>query len=317
MIKTNVYVIIVTYNAMKWIDKCLNSLSSSTINSIPVIIDNNSKDDTVNYLKTNYPGVHVIENKENRGFGQANNQGIEYAYVHGASHFFLLNQDAWVEPDAIEKLIYIQDSYDFAIVSPIHMNGNGNLMDYSFFYKIVIDEINREYVSDLCNGTLKAYYKAEKINAAAWLLSRRTIDTLGGFDPAFFHYGEDGNYCQRVKYHGEEIVFVPNSFIHHDRERQGNIQVYNKNSTLMALMYEYSDINKKLIQPSLSRLSLHLYNLKCLLGYLLKGKMDKCSNILNSYAIFIKKIPQMRHNMKTNKSKGALWLDINKYDLNR
>lgn len=311
-----IFCIIVTYNAMKWIDKCLNSLSASTIKVIPVIIDNNSKDETIKHIKANYPSVHLIENKENRGFGQANNQGIEYAYNQGATHFFLLNQDAWVEPDAIEKLVYIQDSYDFAIVSPIHMNGSGELMDYSFFYKIVIDEINREYVSDLCNNKVKAYYKSEKINAAAWLLSRRIIESIGGFDPVFFHYGEDGNYCQRVTYHGEEIVFVPNSFIHHDRERQGNVQVYNKNSTLMALMFEYTDINKKMIQPSLSRLSLHLYNLKNILAYLVKGKAENCGNIIKSYISFVKKIPQMRRNMKINKTKGALWLNIKKFDLN-
>ena len=86
MEKLNVYCIIVTYNAMKWLDKCLGSLRESTIPIHPVIIDNSS-DETVEYISTNYPEVHIIINDINRGFGQANNQGIEYAYKQGATHF--------------------------------------------------------------------------------------------------------------------------------------------------------------------------------------------------------------------------------------
>lgn len=73
---------------MKWIDRCLSSLKSSTVPILTVVIDNCSSDSTIDYIKKNYPEVHLIINSQNKGFGQANNQGIEWAYKHGASHFF-------------------------------------------------------------------------------------------------------------------------------------------------------------------------------------------------------------------------------------
>src|SRR5690606_31512456 len=56
------------------------------------------------------------------------------------------------------------------------------------------------------------------VNAAGWLLSRNILENIGGFDPIFFHYGEDDNYCQRAQYHGFKIGIVPNAFLLHDRE---------------------------------------------------------------------------------------------------
>ena len=187
MNEVNVHCIIVSYNAMNWIDKCLESLRASSVKIYPVVVDNNSKDETVSHITNNYSEVHLIVNEKNRGFGQANNQGIEYAYKHGATHFFLLNQDTWVHEDAIEKLVEVQEKYHIALVSPIHLNGKGHLLDYSYFVKIVIEELNREYVSDLIIGEIKPYYTVFSINAAAWMLSRKTIERIGGFDPIYFH----------------------------------------------------------------------------------------------------------------------------------
>ena len=75
-----VYTIIVTYNAMKWIERCLYCLNSSKLHSEIVVIDNGSTDETLGFIGKNYPNVHIIKNEKNKGFGQANNQGIEYAY---------------------------------------------------------------------------------------------------------------------------------------------------------------------------------------------------------------------------------------------
>lgn len=62
-------------------------------------------------------------------------------------------------------------------------------------------------------------FRAPFVNAAAWLLPVSTINTIGGFDPIFFHYGEDNNYCQRILYHNLKIGVVLGTFIRHDREK--------------------------------------------------------------------------------------------------
>lgn len=305
-----VFCIIVTYNAMKWVDKCFSSLRESSVPIYPVVVDNCSKDETVEYIRNHYPEAYIIVNSVNRGFGQANNQGIEYAYKEGGTHFFLLNQDAWIHPDTVEKLVFVQDKYQIALVSPIHLNGPGTNYDYSFYRKIIVDEDNITYVSDLCLNSLKDYYPVFKINAAAWMLSRKAIENIGGFDPIYFHYGEDGNYCQRLHYHNEQCVFVPNSYIHHDRIRQGNMTVYKKQSTIMWFLFNYCDVNTPFFKPTRAKLIMHLYNLKTLFVLLFTFKIKELCDFVSAHFEFLFKLPQVKTSISNNKKLKANWLDL-------
>lgn len=99
------YVIVVTYNGKKWYDRCLNSLFNSSIFINVIVVDNKSNDGSVAYIKHKWPQVTIIENSENVGFAAANNIGFKFAFENGADYFFLLNQDAWVEYNTIEKLL--------------------------------------------------------------------------------------------------------------------------------------------------------------------------------------------------------------------
>lgn len=306
-----VFVIIVTYNAMKWVDRCLGSLRQSEVPCIPVVIDNLSKDDTVSYICEHYPEAHLIVNNENRGFGQANNQGIEWAYRQGGTHFFLLNQDAWVHPDTIGKLVDVQDKNNIALVSPVHINGPGEKMDYGFFSKVILNEDCLDYVSDLEIGSRKQYYVVNHINAAAWMLSRRCIERIGGFDPIYSHYGEDGNYCQRIKFHKEQVVFVPGAYMHHDRVLQGNMKVYKKNEVVMLLLYLYTDVNRKPFGNMKGQMVLHLWMIKRSFLALVKLRFRDLWNIIQGYFSFFGKIPQIHRSMSTNKKVQPSWLNLN------
>lgn len=310
MVNRKIYIIIVTYNAMKWIDKCLSSIRKSNLTVEVVIVDNCSKDETLSFIRSHYPEAHIIENKGNRGFGQANNQGIEYAYKQGGTHFFLLNQDAYVHEDTVEKLVAIQDKYDIALVSPIHLNGPGDQLDYNYYQKVVTKENNIQYVSDVILGNQKEFYPVFKINAAAWMLSRRSVEEIGGFDPIYFHYGEDGNYCQRLKYHKEQCVFVPGAYIHHDRILQGNMNVYKKNHTVMQLLYAYTDVNSSPLKPSSNKFIIHGSHLKRSIIALFKFRFKDLGNILGGYGEFIKKMPRISNDLKVNRTKGAAWLNL-------
>lgn len=216
-----VFTIVVIYNGLKnnWIQKCFDSIMKSSIHSEIIAIDNNSNDNSVAYIKKNYSDVYLIENKENKGFGGANNQGIKLALELGAKYFFLLNQDTTVDKNTIENLINIsRNNLDFYILSPIHRNGQGDRLDFSFS-KSVAPHLCEDFYSDyVLNQRKKDIYEAEFICAAAWLLTYDCIKRVGGFSPTFFHYAEDDNYCHRVQYYNGKIGVVPNSFINHDRE---------------------------------------------------------------------------------------------------
>lgn len=212
-------VIIVTYNGMKWIKDCLNSVLNSSIPISIIVVDNCSTDGTANFIKSNFHQVSLIDQKENLGFGRANNIGISLALKESSDYVFLLNQDAFVEKDTIEKLIKVsQDNIEYGILSPIHSNGIATELDESFCYYISKSS-GRSFISDfVLNKTKKDIYKLPMINAAAWLIPKRVLENVGGFDSAFFLYGEDDNYCQRVLYHNFQIGIVPTVFIKHDSE---------------------------------------------------------------------------------------------------
>ena len=147
---TNVFAIIVTYNGAKWISKCLQSVADSTIPVKILVVDNGSDDNTRQKIKEDFPAAELIVSDLNIGFGQANNMGIKKAYADGASHFFLLNQDAWIEQDTIEKLVAQQQkNKEYGVLSPLHLNGQGMALDFEFSTCIVPSKCPGLY-SDFC-----------------------------------------------------------------------------------------------------------------------------------------------------------------------
>jgi GT2 family glycosyltransferase len=230
---------------MPWLSKCLESTKPYAV----VVVDNNSKDDTVNFIKSNYPGVNLLQQSKNLGFGQANNLGMSYALKQGADYVFLLNQDAYLEKDTIEKLVEVHNKTDhFGILSPIHLNGRGSRLDQQFSHYLNYT-CNKDFFSDyVLNKTRMQVYQVPYVNAAGWLLSRECIEKVGGFDPIFFHYGEDINYCQRVIYHGFKIGVVPEAKLLHDRENRSGQQIaYGERKYFQAmerqLKLKYADIS--------------------------------------------------------------------------
>ncbi|WP_395059018.1 glycosyltransferase family 2 protein [Flavobacterium sp.] len=203
-----VFVIIVTYNGSKWIEKCINSLLHSTYPVGIVVIDNCSTDNSVELLKQ-FPQIHLIQSKENLGFGKANNIGIDYALKNNADYVFLLNQDTWIFDDTILNLVaVVQKNSSFGIVSPMHFSGDEKTLDEGFvtYYNRKIEGNSDENIAIV-----------PFVNAAAWLVSSACLQKVGGFEPLFGHYGEDRNYCDRVLYHQFQIVIAENAKICHDR----------------------------------------------------------------------------------------------------
>ena len=213
--QTNIFIIIVTYNGIKWLDACLLSTAEYEV----VIVDNASSDSTVDFIQKEYPRIKLFQQKENLGFGQANNIGISYALEEGADAVFLLNQDAYLKEGAIENLIDFSDKNpEYGILSPIHLDGSGNYLDRNFSYYLSYDQ-NRSFFSDAVLRDLKKFYEVPFVNAAGWYIPKKTFEIVGGFDPIFFHYGEDDNFCQRVLYHNFKIAVIPGAKLLHDRSK--------------------------------------------------------------------------------------------------
>lgn len=218
-----VFAIVVTYNGTKWIDKCFGSLINSTIPLKILAIDNASTDGTPQIIREKFLKVEVIETGENLGFGKANNIGLKRVLDENADYAFLLNQDAWVEKDTIEKLIAVQSqNQEFHLLSPIHLNGKGDAIDRNF-ENYLGRNYTPELISDIYLKKIKPFYEGKYANAAAWLLSYHCLETVGGFDPIFKHYGEDDDYINRMHLAELKLGIVPNAIIYHDRPQDGKM----------------------------------------------------------------------------------------------
>lgn len=201
-----VLVIIVTYNAHDWIHQCLNSVDMERYDAF--VVDNASTDDTLQILQEEYPKVIVRAMDKNLGFGQANNIGLRYALDNGYDYVLLLNQDAWLLPDTIEKLIAAQKQHPkYWVLSPLQMNTaqGGIERHFEHFCKQSHVDVYSKKIEDVTF-----------INAAIWFMSKQCVEIVGGFDPIFPHYGEDNDYIRRVQYWGGQIGVDTATIAYHE-----------------------------------------------------------------------------------------------------
>lgn len=208
--------IVVTYNAAPWIQKCLHSLVSSSIQTDVIVIDNDSTDDTVSIIEREFPQVQLEKLNENLGFGKANNLGLQESFKKGYNHFFLLNQDAWLTSEnALAQLVSFQKrNKDVGILSPVHLEKSMTRLDKHFEHYMK-GHPKLEILSE--GESAEKFFDVHFVNAAAWLVSRKCLQEVGLFHPLFDHYGEDINFIDRVKSAGFRVGVLDQTYIVHDR----------------------------------------------------------------------------------------------------
>jgi GT2 family glycosyltransferase len=192
-------------------------------------------------LLSGYKEVDLIKSPENLGFGKANNIGIKKALEEGADYVFLLNQDAWVFENTIENLVNImQANKKFGILSPLHFSAD----------EVHLDK-NLETYMNRATGEDQGVKIVPFVNAAAWMMSRECIESVGYFESLFGHYGEDRNYCDRVAYHKFLIGIDTHSKIIHDRIITRNFNkdlIQSKYKILTTLLNINNGLGKSYVQ---------------------------------------------------------------------
>lgn len=229
-----VIAIVVTYNGRKWIDKCLPSLLQNQHVESVIMVDNGSTDGTCEAARRHGSRVKVLESGCNLGFGKANNVGIEQALAAGVTHVFLLNQDAWIEPNGIDRMLAcFSSSAGWGILCPLQLTGDGRTLD-----RFTFGCLPERLVSDLCLGRpVAAVYPVSFMNAAAWLVSRATIEAIGVFDPVFPIYGEDDDYVRRLRRESIAMGLCPGVKVFHDRAERKPSRSESRNRALaLAIM---------------------------------------------------------------------------------
>jgi hypothetical protein len=190
-----------------------------------------------------------------------------------------MNQDTWlVQRDAIGELIKLSESHpEYGILSPMHLTADEK--ELSIQYENIRHDCGFNLLSDIYCGQLKDIYETDYVNAAAWLLPRQTLETVGGFDPVFFLYGEDDNYLNRVIYHSLKIGVCPTIKIIHDHPNPPEKRHISVNYRQKALLVQWTNIN----QPFSFRKCVRYY-LRKWLSSLFSGDIRKVHEIYAQYA---------------------------------
>ena len=195
-----VLVIVVTYNGMQWLERCLRSVYSD---ADLYVFDNDSTDGSADFVATRFPKARLIRSAENVGFSITNNRGMQYAMDKGYDYVYLLNQDAWLDAGALEKLVAFAESHpEYGLLSPLQMKDGYHALDEQF---------------------AKCYRKRNlrRVMAAHWLLPTAAIRRVGLFNEELFpHWGQDDDWCNRLHFCGLKIGVVPMALAVHDRARR-------------------------------------------------------------------------------------------------
>lgn len=230
-------VIIVNYNSGALTHACIESLQlHEDVESTEIIVvDNCSNDDSVAFLRADFPEITVIANKENRGLAAGVNQGIKAAR---GDYLLLLNPDIIVLDGAVNKLKqYLLNHSSVGVVGGKLLSPNGKLQNSAFrFYKPLTVLYRRTWLGTTAAGKrevdrfLMKDYDHQTARTVGWLmgscylLNHKAVDEVGGMDERFFLYFEDVDWCRRFWQKGWQVVYVPEAQFSHFHQRSSQRQ---------------------------------------------------------------------------------------------
>ncbi len=234
---------IVTWNSLRYLPECLNSIFVQTFRDFHVlIIDNNSCDGTVQFLRTNYPDISIIQNNKNLGFPKGNNQGIRLV---NSPYLVLCNPDIILEPTWLEKVVELADlpeNYKYG-------SFGGKLLKL----KVIggdLNEVEKTEIIDSCGLKLLRNHQVVELgggedtravltkqdvfgHSGALVMYRKEalhdcIMKYNGapdgecFDEDFFLYKEDVDLAWRMQLMGWKSLMDPSIIAYHVRSTSGS-----------------------------------------------------------------------------------------------
>jgi len=206
---------IICHEGEKWIQECIESINKNSYDNLQIlIIDNASKDETTSIIETNFENIILYKLPSNIGFGRAANMGIRYAINHKYDYLFLLNQDLKLRADCILNLVQTcQTHSNVVIASPLQMTYDGSQIDPVFGKlfkesKLTVNDIRKKKFG-------KKTLQVDSVVGAAMFIRTELFKIIGYFDPLFFLYHEEGDFCRRARYHGFQVHIIPDAEILH------------------------------------------------------------------------------------------------------
>lgn len=239
-------IIIVSYNTKSFLEKCLISIYENKPKAYSfevIVVDNDSKDDSIDMVKSSFSHVKLFENKENYGFSRANNVGIKEAK---GRYILFLNSDTEVSKETFDTMISFMDQHKDAgaatckLVMPngqiddashrgfptpwnafCHFSGLAKIFPYSMKfngYNLAWQDLDKVHVIDALAG-------------AFMIVRKEAGEQVSWWDEDYFFYGEDLDFCYMLKQKGWKVYYVPQAVTLHYKGVSGGIKEVSKNRT--------------------------------------------------------------------------------------
>ncbi|MDB5120885.1 MAG: putative glycosyltransferase [Sphingobacteriales bacterium] len=289
-----VAVVILNWNGQKYLEKFLPSVVSSTYQNLEIVVgDNFSTDDSIEYLKSNYPEIKIISNDKNYGFAEGYNKVLSTVE---ADYYVLLNSDVEVTKDWIQPVIELMETDDsIAAAQP-------KLLSYhdktKFEYAGAAGGFLDKYGYPFCRGRIFETVETEKgqynqaseifwASGAALFIKAKYWKEVNGLDADFFAHMEEIDLCWRLKNNGYKIMYCPDSIVYH--VGGGTLEAENPFKTYLNFRNNLLMLQKNL--PGSKAFSIIFirfwFDFITLLKYLLAGKPKNAFAISRAHFSFL------------------------------
>ncbi len=201
--------IVLAWNGARWIEPCLDSILSDP--DLPAgveisVVDNASSDETPDILARRFPQIEVHRNRKNLGVAGGANIGFRFAMEREAEFALLLNQDTKAGPGWLKALLDAAGRHpDFGVFSPVQFDYETDEIDRMF----------RGHYDPAQAEDPEAIAEVETMVGAAIMIRTSLFRKIGLYDPIYFCYGEEDDFCRRARYHGSKVGIVPQAAIRH------------------------------------------------------------------------------------------------------
>lgn len=216
-------IVIINYNGLNLIKKFMPSIITNSSNCNIYVIDNNSTDDSVNYIKNNFSNINIINNSSNLGYAGGYNEGIKK--IDEDLLIFLNNDATFLDENSLSNLVKVfKENSEIKVAQPKIIDfTNQEKFEYSGAAGGFIDFFGYPFCRGriFSNVELKNNYNTTRevfwASGTCFAVRRSTFVEHNGFDESFFAHMEEIDLCWRIKRKNidDKIVAVGNSEVHH------------------------------------------------------------------------------------------------------
>jgi GT2 family glycosyltransferase len=263
-------VVLVSYNTSDLLLRLLERLGGADW-IVPIVIDNASVDGSAHAVATRYPAIELVRNAENVGFARAANQGIARAKTE---HVALVNPDTDISSQLLGDLSdYLERHPDVWAVAPRLVGGDGKAQTLAagfrptpargFLYFLGLSYILPWPAAGFSvpPGIVRPI-EVDWLSGACLVFRSEVVERVGALDESFFLYGEDMDWCRRMRAAGGRLVLVADHDLQHSQGASSGHEVVSTDWLIGLIRY---------VLPLNSELGARLFFVAAAIGFVLRG----------------------------------------------